>query len=93
MALYTNELAAEAMRERARAEIERAKRMASVERERRRAQFRGETAEPSPARSIDAGVLDSLTRDELYAHAKQIGVRSRSRMKKKELIEAVRHSW
>jgi hypothetical protein len=88
MALYTNELAAEAMRERARAEIERAKRMASLERERIQ---RGQQPSPEPAHTIPAGVLQSLSRAELYERAKQIGVKGRSKMSKQQLIEAIRH--
>jgi hypothetical protein len=93
MALYTNEFAAEAMRERARSEIERAKRMASLQRERRRGVFQEETWKGRAAHTIDAGVLQSLTRAELYGHAKRIGVRGRSKMNKHQLVEAVRHAW
>ncbi len=93
MALYTNELAAEAMREKARSEIERAKHMASVDEERRRASFRSEGGRERPHRTVSAEVLQRLTRDELYTHAKEIGLKGRSKMNKKQLAEAVREAW
>ena len=93
MALYTTEFAAEAMREKARMEIERAKRRAALQRERRRGRFLDKTSESTPEPAMDASVLQSLTKDEIYEHAKQIGVRGRSKMNKAELIEAVRHGW
>ena len=93
MALYTNELAAERMRERARVEIEEAKRNAATEEARRRARFQRETAQEGPRAMLDPSVLESLSRSELYEHAKQRGVRGRSKMNKAELAEAVRHAW
>jgi hypothetical protein len=93
MALYTNELAAEAMRERARTEIERAKRMANMQQERSRQRFREETSAPPEGASMDRHVLESLSRAELYAHAKRIGVVGRGKMSKAELAEALRHVW
>ena len=93
MALYTTELAAEAMREKARAETERAKQVAAIQHERERAQFREDSAAGAPAPSIDASVLASLSRRDLYEHARQRGVQGRSKMTKQQLIEAVRHSW
>ena len=93
MALYTTDLAPETLREKARIEIEKAKRRASMQRERREAKFHKETSRPTPEPAMDPKVLASLTRAELYEHAKQVGVRGRSKMKKAELVEAVRHAW
>jgi hypothetical protein len=93
MALYTTELAAEAMREKARAETERAKQMAAIQHERERAQFHEASALGAAGHSIDPGVLSALSRRELYEHARQRGVQGRSKMTKQQLIEAVRHSW
>jgi hypothetical protein len=93
MALYTNELAAERMRERARLEMEKAKQMAAIEEARRRERFQRETAK-EPAHEVpEASVLEGMTRAELYEHAKRVGVRGRSKMSKAALIEAVRHAW
>ena len=81
------------MREKARAQMQKAKQRASLQRERRRAKFLDKTARDAPEPSMDASVLASLTKDELYEHAKQVGLKGRSKLNKAELIEAVRHDW
>ena len=93
MALYTTELAAERMREKARVEIEKSKRLASIEEARRRDRFQRETSQDTPKGSLDPGALETMSRDELYERAKHMGIRGRSKMKKAELAEAVRHAW
>ncbi|MEZ5364416.1 MAG: Rho termination factor N-terminal domain-containing protein [Bryobacterales bacterium] len=93
MSFYTKEISAEAMREKARIETEKAKRVAAEREARRQRRFQRKTAPDETSPSIDSAVLESMTRDELYEHAKQIGVRGRSRMLKAELIEALRHNW
>ena len=40
----------------------------------------------------DSRRLENRNKDELYAEAKQIGIDGRSKMSKKQLIEAIRNS-
>jgi hypothetical protein len=58
---------------------------------RRYARDRAEQLHPLDALAATLPAVDDLTRDELYAWAKRLDIPGRSRMRKSELAEALRH--